>query len=83
MGDEIEAEVIYTGPFQAPISKGDELGELVVDRGELPAMRVPLVASASIAPGGFMVKMTAAALHLMNRLNAGPQAAPTVEAETS
>ncbi len=82
-GDEIEAEVIYTGPFQAPISKGDELGELVVDRGELPAMRVPLVASASIAPGGFMVKMTAAALHLMNRLNAGPQAAPTVEAETS
>ena len=28
-----------------------------------------------------MVKMTAAALHLMNRLNAGPQAAPEVEAE--
>ena len=59
------------------------MGELVIDRGELPAMRVPLVASASISPGGFMVKMTAAAMHLMNRLNAGPQAAPEVEAEAS
>ncbi|SDF81908.1 D-alanyl-D-alanine carboxypeptidase family protein [Sulfitobacter delicatus] len=83
-GNEVQAEVIYTGPFQAPINKGDELAELVVDRGDLPALRVPLVASASVAPGGFMVKMTAAAMHLMNRLNAGPQAeAPAPEAEAS
>jgi serine-type D-Ala-D-Ala carboxypeptidase (penicillin-binding protein 5/6) len=71
----IEAEVIYTGPFQAPVTKGDELGELVVSREGLPEMRVPLVASESVAPGGFMVKVTAAAKYLLERLNAGPQEA--------
>jgi D-alanyl-D-alanine carboxypeptidase (penicillin-binding protein 5/6) len=28
-----------------------------------------------VDPGGFMVKITAAALHLIERLNAGPQEA--------
>ena len=44
-------------------------------RDGLPEVRVPLVASDSVAPGGFMVRMTAAAQHLLNRLNAGPQGA--------
>ena len=72
-GKGIEGEVIYTGPFHAPIAKGDVLGELVLDRGELPEVRVPLVASGAVAPGGFMVKVTAAAQYLLARLNAGPQ----------
>jgi D-alanyl-D-alanine carboxypeptidase (penicillin-binding protein 5/6) len=72
-GKGIEGEVIYTGPFHAPIAKGDVLGELVLDRGELPEVRVPLVASDAVAPGGFMVKVTAAAQYLLARLNAGPQ----------
>ncbi len=72
-GKKMEAEVIYTGPFHAPVTKGDELGELVLTRDGLPEVRVPLVASDSVAPGGFMVKVTAAARHLMERLNAGPQ----------
>lgn len=69
----LSGEVIYTGPFQAPVTKGDEMGELVLQREDLPEIRVPLVASESVAPGGFMVKVTAAALHLLKRLNAGPQ----------
>ena len=73
--DAIEAEVIYTGPFHAPIVKGDQLAELVLTRGELPEMRVPLVAADSVGPGGFMVKITAAAKHLLKRLNSGPQGA--------
>ncbi|MGB3243297.1 MAG: D-alanyl-D-alanine carboxypeptidase family protein [Sulfitobacter sp.] len=70
---EVSGEVIYTGPFQAPITKGDEMGELVIVREGLPEVRVPLVASSTVAPGGFMVKVTAAAMHLLERLNAGPQ----------
>lgn len=74
-GTEMTAEAIFTGPFQAPVTKGDEMGELVITREGLPEVRVPLVVSDSVAPGGFMVKITAAALHLFERLNAGPQSA--------
>ncbi|NNK68298.1 MAG: D-alanyl-D-alanine carboxypeptidase, partial [Rhodobacteraceae bacterium] len=42
-------------------------------RDELPEVRVPLVAASSVEPGGFMVKVTAAAMYLFARLNAGPQ----------
>ncbi len=69
----VEGEVIYKGPFKAPITKGDEVAELVLQREDLEEVRVPLVASESVEPGGFMVKITAAALHLLARLNAGPQ----------
>lgn len=72
---EVTGEVIFTGPVQAPVNKGDDLGELVIVREGLPDVRVPLVASDSVASGGFMVKVTAAALHLIERLNAGPQGA--------
>lgn len=72
-GADLKGEVIYTGPFHAPIAKGDVLGELLVQRGDLPEVRVPLVASDAVEPGGFMVKVTAAARHLLARLNAGPQ----------
>ena len=71
--DGVAAEVIFKGPFQAPITKGETLAELVIDRDTLPEVRVPLVASESVAPGGFMVKLTAAATYLLARLNAGPQ----------
>ena len=74
-GSEINAEVVYTGPLRAPILKGDPIGELVLTRGDLPEVRAPLVASDSVAPGGFFVKLQAAALHLLDRLNAGPEAA--------
>lgn len=69
----LSGEIIYTGPLQAPLTKGDEIAELVLQRDELPEIRVPLVASESVQPGGFMVKVTAAALYLLERLNAGPQ----------
>ena len=70
-GNDLAGEVIYNSPLHAPITKGDTLAELVITRGDLPAVRVPLVASASIAPGGFMVKVAAAAKHLFERLIAG------------
>jgi D-alanyl-D-alanine carboxypeptidase (penicillin-binding protein 5/6) len=72
-GNDVMSEVIYIGPLQAPITKGDTLAELVITRADLPEVRVPLVASASVAPGGFMVKVTSAAKHLFERFVAGPQ----------
>lgn len=71
-GTDLTGEIIYSGPLHAPISKGDILAELAVTRGDLSELRVPLVASASVAPGGFLVKVTAAAKHLFEQLIAGP-----------
>ena len=69
----MDGEVVFQGPFRAPVMKGDTLGELILTREGLPEVRVPLVASETVEPGGFMVKVTAAARYLFERLNAGPQ----------
>jgi D-alanyl-D-alanine carboxypeptidase (penicillin-binding protein 5/6) len=71
--DKIEAEVVYHGPLHAPISKGDELGELVFAPGELPETRVPLVAVRDVPRGGFMARMRTVSQHLMTRLREGSE----------
>lgn len=71
----LEGEIVFNGPLRAPVAKGDTLAELVVTREDLPEVRVPLVASDTVPVGGFMVKVAAAARHLLARVNAGPQGA--------
>lgn len=65
--DKIKAEVIYSGPFNAPIAKGDQLAELVVTVPELGEQRIPLVAEADVAKGGFIVRLKTAARVLQAR----------------
>ncbi len=74
-GAGVEAEVIFNGPFRAPVEKGAEMGEMIITREDLPEVRVPLVTSDAVPAGGFMIKVTAAAMHLLERLNNGPQGA--------
>ncbi len=63
----ITAEVIYSGPLQAPIAKGAEIAELVVRVPGLPDSRVPLVAETDVAKGGFGTRLSTAASALMQR----------------
>ena len=72
-GDDVKAEVVYTGPIKAPVTAGDTLAELVIQPEGLPETRVPLVAESSVAPAGFMAKVSAVALILLERLNRGPE----------
>ncbi len=72
-GAGIKAEVVFTGPFRAPVEKGAKMGEMIITREDLPEVRVPLVTSDTVPAGGFMIKVTAAAMHLLERLNNGPQ----------
>ncbi|MFK7877894.1 MAG: D-alanyl-D-alanine carboxypeptidase family protein [Paracoccaceae bacterium] len=67
---EIEAEVVFQSPIQAPVQKGDVLGEMVLTREGLEEVRVPLVAEADVAAGGFMTKITAAAMVLLKKMGA-------------
>ena len=65
--DGITAEVVYTGPIEAPIAAGQQLGELVITLDELPEKRIPLVADADVARGGFAVRLRTAALVLWQK----------------
>lgn len=58
---DVKSEVVFDSPVNAPIEKGQKLGELVVTPEGLPEVRVPLVAEEAVAEGGFMVRMTAVA----------------------
>ena len=53
----VEAEVVYEGPINAPVSKGQQLAELVIKPEGLPEIRRPLVAAEDVAIGGFLVRM--------------------------
>lgn len=71
---EIPAEVVFNGPFAAPVQKGQQLAELIITPEGLPETRVPLVAAESVAKGGFMVRITTALDHLLTELG---DSAPT------
>lgn len=65
--DGLSADVIYTGPLSAPIAADDVLAELVIRVPDLPEHRIPLVAEAAVAKGGFLKRLTTAAQVLQAR----------------
>jgi len=71
----LPAEVVYTGPVNAPVRQGQVLGELVIRPEGLAEIRLPLVAANNVAPGGFAVRVRTAANILLTRLSNGPAGA--------
>ncbi|MDQ1848248.1 D-alanyl-D-alanine carboxypeptidase family protein [Gemmobacter fulvus] len=65
--DQMTAEVVYKGPINAPITKGQQIAELLVHIPDLPDARIPLVAEADVSKGGFGKKLVTAAQVLMAR----------------
>ena len=55
----------FMGPFEAPITAGQELGELVITLEGLPDARVSLLADRDVAPAGFLARLMKAAERLM------------------
>ncbi|MEY4983405.1 MAG: hypothetical protein RIR62_1671 [Pseudomonadota bacterium] len=62
--DGVKAEVIYTGPLTAPVAKGTQVAELIVQVPDLPDARIPLVAEADVPRGGFGKRLMTAAERL-------------------
>jgi len=75
----IDAQVVYDGPIEAPITAGQQLGELVITLEDLPEKRIPLVADADVARGGFATRMRTAALVLWQKY--GPASTDEVAEE--
>ncbi|PQO24099.1 D-alanyl-D-alanine carboxypeptidase [Rhodobacteraceae bacterium WD3A24] len=65
--DALSARVVHDGAIEAPVSAGTQLGELVIERPGLDDVRVPLVAEADIARGGFMTRIQLATQRLAER----------------
>ena len=72
VGEATKAEVVYSGPIQAPIAKGAELAKLVITTPDLGEQTFPLVAESDIPHGGFMARVTTAAKTLIDAINQGP-----------
>lgn len=72
---DINAEIVYNGPIEAPIFAGDQLGELVVQLEGLPEKRLPLVAESDVLRGGFTTRLRTAALVLWGKFGPGLDAA--------
>lgn len=78
-GDNVEAEVVFDAPIEAPISAGQTLGELIVRFDDLPERRIPLVAEADVPLGGFTVRMRTAVLVLLDKVMSNADTATTEE----
>jgi len=81
--NEIDAEITWTGPLQAPIAAGQTLAQMTINRPGLAPVEVPLVAEASVAKAGFLPRVSAAAgkaLAMARELTSGtpqpPEPAP-------
>ncbi len=66
--NDLTGEVVYTGPIEAPIAAGDQLGELVITLDGLPETRVPLLAENDVAAGGFSQRLRMAAMVLLEKI---------------
>jgi D-alanyl-D-alanine carboxypeptidase (penicillin-binding protein 5/6) len=50
-GDRVSARIVYRGPLTAPVQEGAEIGRLLVTRGDVKTLDIPLYAAEAVAPG--------------------------------
>lgn len=74
LADQLNARVEFSGPIQAPISKGQEIGTLVIPREGLADFRTPLVADADVGVAGFLPRLRTSVQVLIRSLNEGATA---------
>ena len=63
----VTAEAVFNGPVEAPISKGDHIGELVVNIPGAGQSRLPLLAADDVARAGVVGRLQNAAMRLGER----------------
>ncbi len=73
--EEVKADVVYNGPVEAPVEKGQQLAELVLKPEGMPETRIPLVAAHDVARGGFLVRLQTASRILLKRVQSSSEEA--------
>ena len=72
-GADIPAEVVYTGPIEAPIAEGRQLAELIISPEGLPEHRIPLFAATAVPASGFVDRILNVSQVLLGRLQDRPE----------
>lgn len=57
MDGKIKAEIIYKSPIKAPITEGQEIGEIIITIPSLVSFSKPIIAAESIEDGGFLARL--------------------------
>lgn len=55
----MKVSVVYQGPIKAPIKQGQHIADLVVQTGDTPPQRMPLVAEKAVEEAGFFNRIAA------------------------
>lgn len=71
-GEATRLRIVYAGPVEAPVAKGQAIARLEITAPGLAPVSVPLVAAADVARGNFLVKVTTTARVLVSDLFGGP-----------
>ena len=67
--DDINFTAKIKTPIKAPLSKGSNIGNLIISRPNLPTFEIPLVAAENVGPGGFKERVFSAAKFLLRSIN--------------
>ncbi len=67
----LSGEVVYRSPLEAPITKGQEVAELIISLQDLPKARIPLFADRDVIRGGFLPRVRTAVNILYRRYAGG------------
>lgn len=62
---DMKVTAVYTGPIAAPISKGQQVGKLVVAAPGVDTVELPLLAGADVKKLGFTGRISAALTHIL------------------
>ncbi|HZV58514.1 MAG TPA: D-alanyl-D-alanine carboxypeptidase family protein [Sphingobium sp.] len=63
---QVRTKVVYDGPLQAPIAKGQVVAHLIVESGEGDRQSLPLAAAEEVAAGGFFARLWTGFLSLFS-----------------
>lgn len=58
--ERLKANVVYSGPIEAPIAEGQKLAEMQIEIPGIPVLTVPLVAEQAVPKGGFTSRLRTA-----------------------
>lgn len=67
-GNQVPAEIVYTGPVTAPIAQGQKIAELVVSPEGVEPRSFDLVAETAVPHGGFLARVKVAATQVFSRI---------------
>lgn len=58
--EKLKANVVYTGPIEAPVEEGQKLAEMIVEIPGVEPVSIPLVAEQTVPKGGFTTRLRTA-----------------------